>query len=179
MDEVPQSSHERAREDDQVVPRSPVTARPSAAPRPTVRAAALIIAHAGLLLVRQRRLDRDYWLLPGGGVHFGESLTAALRRELREELRLEIEPGRPVALARAISDDMAAYPKHVLHVILEATIRDDAARPRLGGDAAVLEARFFARDELAALAVTPPITPFLETCFEAVPPQMRYLGVVW
>ena len=149
------------------------------ASRPTVRAAGLIIADAGLLLVRQRRSDRDHWLLPGGGVRFGESLAAALRRELREELRLAIEPGRPLALAEAISDDMAAYPKHVLHVIIEATLVDDTARPRLGGDEAVLEARYFTSAELGAVTVTPPITSFLQSCFEAVPKQMRYLGVLW
>jgi ADP-ribose pyrophosphatase YjhB (NUDIX family) len=153
--------------------------RSPAQPRPTVRAAGLIIDAAGLLLVRQRRLDRDYWLLPGGGVHFGESVAAALCRELREELCLEIEPGRPLALAEAISDDMAAYPKHVVHVILQATLVDSRAQPRLGGDDAVLEARFFTREALGALTVTPPITPFLQACFEALPQQMRYLGVVW
>jgi ADP-ribose pyrophosphatase YjhB (NUDIX family) len=144
-----------------------------------VRAAGLIFRDAGLLLVRQRRLDRDYWLLPGGGVHFGESLAAGLRRELREELCLEIEPGRPLAVAEAISADMAAYPKHVVHVILAATLLDATARPRLGGDDAVLEARFFTHEKLGALTVTPPITAFLLSCFEALPQQMRYLGVVW
>ena len=96
--------------------------RAPAQPRPTVRAAGLIFGDAGLLLVKQRRLDREYWLLPGGGVHFGESLAEALRRELREELRLEIDVGRPLALAEAISDDMARYPKHVVHVIIQARL---------------------------------------------------------
>ena len=104
---------------------------------------------------------------------------ANLRRELREELCLEIEPGRPLAVAEAISADMAAYPKHVVHVILAATLLDATARPRLGGDDAVLEARFFTHEKLGALTVTPPITAFLLSCFEALPQQMRYLGVVW
>lgn len=146
---------------------------------PTVRAAALILTERGLLLVRQRRLDRTYWLLPGGGVQFGESLADALRRELVEELRLEIEPGRPLALVEAISDDMARYPKHVVHVIVEATLTDAAAQLRLGEDPAVLEARYFTREELHGLALTPPVAPFLEACFDALPSQMDYLGVVW
>ncbi len=146
---------------------------------PTVRAAALIITARGLLLVRQRRLDRTYWLLPGGGVRFGESVADALRRELREELRLEIEPGRPLALVEAISDDMARYPKHVIHVIVQAALKHATAQLRLGEDPAVLEARYFRREALAGLTLTPPIAPFLEACFAAVPRQMEYLGVVW
>ena len=146
---------------------------------PTVRAGALILTERGLLLVRQRRLDRDYWLLPGGGVWFGESVATALRRELLEELGLDVEPGRPLALAEAISDDMARYPKHVVHVIVQATLVDAAAVARLGGDAAVLEARFFAREAVRELALRPPIAPFLDACFDALPIAMEYLGVVW
>lgn len=157
-------------------PTETVVRRPVA---PTVRAGALIITGDGLLLVRQRRLDREYWLLPGGGVLFGETVADALRRELREELCLEIEPGRPVAMAEAISDDMARYPKHVVHVIVQATLVADAPVARLGGDAAVLEARFFAREDVRGLTIRPPIMRFLDACFDALPATMEYLGVVW
>ena len=145
---------------------------------PTVRAGALIITAKGLLLVRQRRQGRTYWLPPGGGVGFGESIAAALRRELREELELEVVPGRPLALAEAISDDMARYPKHVVHVICEARPADPAARI-VPGDEAVLEARLFGREELAGLDLRPPIAPFLQRCFDALPRDLQYLGVVW
>ena len=104
---------------------------------------------------------------------------SALVRELREELRLEIEPGRPLAVAEAISDDMASYAKHVVHVIVQATLVDDAAVAHLGGDAAVLESRFFAREAVRELAIRPPIAPFLDACFDALPSAMEYLGVVW
>jgi len=147
--------------------------------RPTLRAAALVLAERGLLVVRQRRLDRTYWLLPGGGVRFGETVADALRRELLEELRLDVVPGRPLALAEAISDDMVRYPKHVVHVIVEARLADAATQPRLGGDEAVLEARFVARDELRALTLRPPVASFLDRCFDAPPRDMEYLGVVW
>lgn len=42
-----------------------------------------------LLLARHEKLDRSYWVLPGGGVQFGESLDFALRRELFEELNFD------------------------------------------------------------------------------------------
>jgi len=145
---------------------------------PTVRVSALILADDGLLLVRQRRQGDNYWLLPGGGVKFGEPLAVALRRELLEELGLEVVPGRLLALAEAISDDMSRYPKHVVHVICEARAADPAARVA-PGDEAVLEARYFGREELAGLDLRPPIAPFLRRCFDALPADLQYLGVVW
>ena len=41
---------------------------------------------------------RDHWLLPGGGVDPGEDPRACARREVREELGLDIEVGHLLAL---------------------------------------------------------------------------------
>ena len=147
--------------------------------RPTVRAAALIVRDDALLLVRQDRGGESFWLLPGGGVRFGESLHDALVRELREELALDVEPQRPVALVEAISDDMTRYPKHVVHIVVLAELADPDQRPRVGGDAAVLEARFVSRDRLRGLRVAPPINDFLDGWLEQPSSWMTYLGVRW
>ena len=45
---------------------------------------ALILRTNKILLCR--RVDRDYWFLPGGHVEWGESAQYALARELKEEL---------------------------------------------------------------------------------------------
>ena len=55
---------------------------------PRVRVAALIHWQNRILLCRQEKPGREYWLLPGGGVDGGETLVGALRRELSEELGL-------------------------------------------------------------------------------------------
>jgi len=44
----------------------------------------------GRVLLQQSELD-PFWALPGGRVDMLESAEDALRREMREELRLEVE----------------------------------------------------------------------------------------
>lgn len=49
---------------------------------------AVVPSSSRVLLVKERHADgREFWTLPGGGIHPGEPIEAALRRELVEELR--------------------------------------------------------------------------------------------
>jgi 8-oxo-dGTP pyrophosphatase MutT (NUDIX family) len=65
--------------------------------RATDAVAALLVLEDGRYLL-QHRDDKpqiwypDYWGLFGGAIEEGETLIAALRRELKEELELELEP---------------------------------------------------------------------------------------
>jgi len=148
--------------------------------RPTVRVAGLLVKDQRLLLVRQQRGGEDYWLLPGGGVEFGESLSAALEREVLEELGLTTAAGIPLALVESVSPDMKSYAKHVLHVILELETTAGQSAPRLvSGDPAVVEAGFFARQELSGLVIRPPILDFLDEYLRSPTDLMTYLGQRW
>ncbi len=63
-------------------------------PRYLIGVTGLIWDDAGrLLLVRQTYAPRPWWSLPGGWLGPGERLEACARRELREELALEVEVG--------------------------------------------------------------------------------------
>ena len=61
-------------------------------PRFTVTAAAIVLDDAGrVLLLHHRFRPGSGWGIPGGFIERGEQPEAALRRELREEVALEIK----------------------------------------------------------------------------------------
>ncbi|WP_276374101.1 NUDIX hydrolase [Chryseolinea sp. H1M3-3] len=58
-----------------------------------IRVCGLCWQNDSLLVVKHKMDGHDFWSPPGGGVEFGESLTAALQREFAEETGLEVVPG--------------------------------------------------------------------------------------
>ena len=143
---------------------------------PTIRVSAILIVDECLLMVQQGRGDEEYWLLPGGGVQFGESLVEALKREVREELGRPLEVIRPVGLAESISPDLEAYSKHVLHVLFAARLGDG---PDISNDDAIRAVAAISADELWKLDVRPPIYDFLQDCLRQLPPGIVFLGRQW
>jgi ADP-ribose pyrophosphatase YjhB (NUDIX family) len=150
--------------------------------RPRVRVSAFIAVDGRVLLVRQQRAAERgapaYWLLPGGGVGFGETLAEALVREVEEEIGVRVSAGTPIGLLESISPE-PDYPKHVVHVVLAGSWPPSATREPKPCDEHVLDARFFAADELAGLQMRPPFAGRLERWLERPPIAMEYLGSLW
>ena len=75
--------------------------RPERRPRPHLEVAAGLIRRGDRLLLAQRPpggMLAGMWEFPGGKQEPGESLPACLRREVREELAVDIEVERPLAV---------------------------------------------------------------------------------
>jgi len=86
---------------------------------------AIILGPEGVLL--QRRDDNGLWGLPGGAMDPGESVTAAIAREVREETGLEVEPIRLIGVySDTEHHQVVTYPDgnviHYVSVALECRI---------------------------------------------------------
>lgn len=107
-----------------------------------------------LLIQRGQEPSKGEWSLPGGVVEVGESLEAALAREVREETSLDVVVGPVVEVLDSIrrdADGRAEY--HYVIIDYACRVRSGTtATPVSGSDAAAV--RWVPIDELEQYRVT-------------------------
>ncbi len=146
---------------------------------PRIRVSAILSWKGRVLLCRHEKEGREYWLLPGGGVNSGESLVAALHRELAEEVGMDdkLPVEGPVALVDSIAPPRSFAVKHVVHIIFAGDLGGRSLERVTSQDAAVRGHRLFSVDDLDGVVLHPPIQRFLRRWQPGDPAV--YLGALW
>jgi len=142
-----------------------------------VRVSVVIIRGDEILLIRHRRDARFYWVLPGGGLEPGESLTTCAAREVREETGLEVRIPRPLYVGEVRSPSGG---KHVLDLIFlgELVVPGQPIRPSRHWT--IEEPRFVPLRDLPSVELYPPIAfEIVEDAEEGWRGPIRFLGNVW
>jgi ADP-ribose pyrophosphatase YjhB (NUDIX family) len=141
-----------------------------------VRVAGLIPSGDGLVLVRHVKGGESYHLLPGGGVEPGETIGAALSRELLEETGLVCEPVAPLFVSDSIAPDGGRHLIQITFLVrpVSGALVDVPADPRVAAAHAV------PFSDLAALDLRPPMAAaLLEAAANGYAGPARYLGPLW
>jgi len=123
--------------------------------KPTVAVSALVRNSKGEVLLIRRAVEpcSGKWALPGGKVEFGERLCDAIRRELAEELGLEVELGEVIGIEEFMCQD-----HHYVIVVFSAEARHYEVVP----NREVSEYRWLRLEEALKLDLTATTRGFLE-----------------
>jgi ADP-ribose pyrophosphatase YjhB (NUDIX family) len=108
-----------------------------------------------LLGRRNKEPNRGLWVLPGGGVDFGETFAETLTRELSEETGIEIDVDGVFNVYELIN------PPHEHRVIVYMYARYRAGQPLASSD--LSDVRFFRVEELKQMSAAKMISPFVES----------------
>ena len=132
--------------------------------RPYVGVGAIIFRENEVLLIRRGSSPAlGKWSVPGGLVELGESLDEAVRREIREEVGLEVRVIDLVAaLDRVILDESGRIEYH--YILLDFLCESAQGDPLAASDAD--ECRFVPLDELPSLDLTRGTEKVIRQAFE-------------
>ena len=145
----------------------------------TTRVSVLIVENEKILLVKHRKGDHEYWVLPGGRLEYGETFVDCAKREMKEETGLDIEPERFLFLSEAIAPDLS---RHIVNVYLKAKVTGGTMR--LGDEPILVDLDFQPLAGLEQTTLFPPIgkiicETFAKDSHKTAESEIRYLGNLW
>lgn len=130
---------------------------------PLLGVGALILNRDRILMAQRGKEPlKGWWSLPGGLVETGESLEAAVRREVREETGLEIRPAGVVEIFERIMRDSSGAPEYH-YVLIDYLCRVSGGELQAGDDVCAVE--WTRRRDLPQLRITEGTLEVIEKAF--------------
>ena len=107
----------------------------------------VVVQYGETLLLGKRNIEpsRGLWSFCGGYMELGETLEEAVRREVKEEANLDVEPQRMIGVYS--TDDGA-----LVLVAYHTYVTEQQVQPLVAQPEEISELAFFQREELPSLA---------------------------
>lgn len=139
---------------------------------PRVRSSLAVESAQGLLMVKHQKGEKIYWMLPGGGVDFGEPAKQAVERELLEETGLQVEAQEFLFACESIAPDQS---RHGLHLVFRGRVLGGqlavGVEPDQEGRGHLIDAQWVPLAQLGRLVIHPPFQKELLEALTRSPTQ--------
>lgn len=140
-----------------------------------IRVAVILIKNGKVLLVQHKKGGKKYWVFPGGGLNYAESLEACARREIKEEINLNISTDKLVFVAESISKDSS---RHILNLFYTGRIL--SGRLKLAKDFRLNDVRFIEIEKLDKIKLYPLVAKNIKQAYkEGFKNSIKHLSPEW
>lgn len=143
----------------------------------TTRVSVVVVEGDKILLVKHRKGSRQYWVLPGGRLEYGETFIDCAVREMKEETGLEIEAEKFIFLSEAIAPDRS---RHIINVYLKARVV--GGKLQLGDEPVLAGVDYLPLAQLEQITLFPPIGDAIKEAAAnnwKIKGEILYLGNLW
>ncbi|HEY9684903.1 MAG TPA: NUDIX hydrolase [Oculatellaceae cyanobacterium] len=144
---------------------------------PTTRVSVVVLDsdEKKILLVRHRKGSRQYWVLPGGRLEYGETFHECAIRELKEETGLDVAIERFLFISEAIAPDRT---RHIVNIFVQATVTGGVLK--VGNEPVLAGVEFIDLTELERMTLFPPVGQMiLDSLPNGFSDTIKYLGNLW
>lgn len=141
---------------------------------PRIRVAGILIRDGKILLIKHQKKDKEYWLLPGGGVDYGEEFSIALKREFKEETNIDIEVKDMVFISESIAPDLR---RHIVNIFF--LVNYHSGKLKIGDEHILKELKFIEINKLEDITLYPNIKGEIIENYNSKNIKIQYLGNRW
>lgn len=140
-----------------------------------IRVAVILMQGSKILLIRHQKGDSTYWLIPGGGVDFGETIQECALREIKEETNLDIKIKKLVLINESIAPDGT---RHILNLFFLGEILGGSIK--VGEEERLKELKFVDLEELENLELHPPVASYIKEAYKKeFSGELMFAGNLW
>jgi len=142
--------------------------------RPIVGVGAVVVHHGAALIVKRATEPlQGQWSIPGGAVELGETMRAAVAREVLEETGLALEVGPVLDAFDSIHAAPGQSPRFH-YVLIDFLCRPSGGELRAASD--VSEARWVTAEELPAFQMSPVTEQLIRKALSPLPGEEHHLS---
>ncbi len=128
-----------------------------------------------ILLVKHTKNNKEYYLLPGGGVDHGEDFKTSLKREFLEECNLVIDVENMVFISEGIAPNGG---RHIVSIYFKVSYV--SGELQVGEDEGnLIGVEYIKKSDLDNITLYPNTKKELKEYFENRDSGIKYLGNRW